>query len=344
MPYYAGLKQLPKDVRKRAVDGLLALRSDLTQEVPSRTVADTLLLATWNVREFDSEKYGPRCQECLYFIAEIIDHFDLVAIQEVRSDLTALNGVLQILGKWWDVLYTDTSYGRAGNDERMAILFDRRKVNFGGLAGEIVLPETRKKKKTVIPRQLARSPFICGFQCGWIKFDLCTVHTYYGKATPNEPRRLKEIDDLSALLASREDSGSAPNVILVGDFNIFKRTDDTFKALEKNGFVVPKALMTLKGTNVKRDKEYDQIAFLDRKKRFTVKNAGVFDFYQSVFSANAENLWKETMGEGYRKSKSRTRYYKDWRTYQMSDHFPLWVELTINHAEDYLCYTLDWKG
>jgi endonuclease/exonuclease/phosphatase family metal-dependent hydrolase len=338
MPYYAGLKKLDKPVRERAVDGILALRKDLDAQVPARTPANKLLLATWNIREFDSDKYGVRTEPSLYYIAEIIDHFDMVAIQEVRSDLTALNRVRAILGHWWDVLYTDVTYGAPGNDERMAILYDTRKVSFIGLAGEVVLPEsTTKEKKAVIPRQLARSPFICGFRCGWISFDLCSVHTYYGSATANEPRRIQEIADLAALLASRPDSpGSTQNVVLLGDFNIFTRTDKTFQALVDNGFSVPSQLMALPGTNVKQDKEYDQIAFLKRTDRFVISTAGVFNFYNAVFQDGAKDQWTAEMGEKYAASKNPDRYYKDWRTYQMSDHYPLWVELVINHSESYL--------
>lgn len=330
MPFYAGLKEHDRDTRIRAVDSLQALRGQLEKEVPTRTGEDTLLLATWNIREFDSEKYGPRCPESLYLIAEILDHFDLIAVQEVRADLGALREVLSLLGRWWDVLYTDVNYGRSGNDERMAFLFDTRKVRFSGLAGEVVLPGD---KKGVV--QLARTPFICGFKCSWIVFDICTVHTYYGTAAPNEPRRLEEIRSLAKTLASRVDAGDTPNVILLGDFNIFNRRDKTFEALLEAGFRVPTQLTSLKkGSNVRQDKEYDQIAFLERKRRFVVKRAGIFNFYKSVFRDDDEATWRPAMGEA--------KKYTDWRTYQMSDHLPMWVELAINHTDEYLRYLRTW--
>jgi len=57
-----------------------------------------LRLATWNIREFDSNKYGHRLEESFFYIAEIIAIFDLVAIQEVRDDLSAFRRVMSILG------------------------------------------------------------------------------------------------------------------------------------------------------------------------------------------------------------------------------------------------------
>jgi endonuclease/exonuclease/phosphatase family metal-dependent hydrolase len=256
MPYYYPLKKQPEDVRRRTAQGILKLREQLRQEVPPRTVSETLLLATWNIREFDSEKYGRRCEECFYYMAEIIDRFDLVAIQEVREDLWALDKLQDLLGGWWRYIVTDLTEGTSGNGERMAFLYDGRKVSFGGLAGEIVLPDSRKERVL----QFARTPFICGFRSGWTKFNLCTVHIYYGEAKADDPRRVKEIQDLAELLAKRartpkaqpagpdEPAGRArdsENLILLGDFNIFSRDDVTMKALTDAGFTVPEELQPL---------------------------------------------------------------------------------------------------
>ncbi len=50
------------------------------------------------------------------------------------------------------------------------------------------------------------------------------------------------------------------------------------------------------------------------------------------------------MGEAYlanskgalRDERQRAQYYKDWRTYQMSDHLVMWVQLRTDFGEDYL--------
>jgi len=69
-----------------------------------------------------------------------------VAIQEVREDLSAIEQLKYILGdESWDYILTDVTEGRRGNRERMAFLYDAKKVRFGGLAGEIVLPEGRAR-------------------------------------------------------------------------------------------------------------------------------------------------------------------------------------------------------
>lgn len=53
-------------------------------------MTNTLLLATWNIREFDSGKYSYRGDDPYYYIAEILSRFDSIAIQEVRDGLYPL--------------------------------------------------------------------------------------------------------------------------------------------------------------------------------------------------------------------------------------------------------------
>jgi hypothetical protein len=288
MPFYYSLKQNKHaSIRERTAAGLLRLRGQFTAEgVPDRTVSDTLLLATWNIREFDSAKYGDRCAECFYYIAEIISRFDLVAVQEVRESLEALDKVQELLGGWWKYIVTDVTYGKSGNGERMAFMYDSRKVTFGGLAGEVVLPDVKGERAL----QFARTPFICGFKAGWSKFNLCTVHIYYGDSTANNPRRVKEIQDLARLLANRVTDLDQParpdgkvtavrntqpeNLILLGDFNIFGHGDATMQALTDAGFVIPPELQPLPGSNLRQDKHYDQIAFMTRPNRFGTTGRG----------------------------------------------------------------------
>jgi hypothetical protein len=268
MPFYY---QIPDSKEgRRTAKGLLRLKEqfDGPEGVPIRTREDTLLLATWNIREFDSAAYGERLEESLHYIAEVISHFDLVAVQEVREDLAALRRVNRLLGHWWDYVVTDVTEGTPGNRERMAFLYDTRKVQFGGLAGEIVIPpkevKVQGKKTRYDPsNQLYCTPFIAGFRAGWFRFMLSTVHILYGKKTANDPNREAEIRVLSQLPAERATTAQtwSENLILLGDFNIFKPSDKTFVALTDAGFVIPEELQSLP-TNAGKNKHYDQIAFL----------------------------------------------------------------------------------
>ena len=342
MPYYAGLRKI-KDAktRKRTVDGLQRLRVGLSAAIPTRTATDTLLLATWNIREFDSGKYGFRPDEPYYYIAEILSHFDLIAIQEVRDGLYPLQRLKDLLGSWWGYIVTDVTLGPSGNSERMAYLFDRRKVDFTGLAAELVLPT--KKGAKALPVQMARSPYIAGFHAGWAYFTLVTVHIYYGKGIAVDPRRLEEITAFSKTIAANArklssapqyEPGIAPvpdNLIMLGDFNIFNRKDVTMEAITKAGFRVPDELQSVPGSNVDKNKHYDQIAYYKRLSRLTpTGNAGVFDFYEYVYRLDDEDIYARERAE------KAGRSFKDWRTYRMSDHLPMWIELGVDDADSYL--------
>ncbi|MBX3611370.1 MAG: endonuclease/exonuclease/phosphatase family protein [Hydrogenophaga sp.] len=342
MPYYAGLKRIKdRATRMRTVAGLQRLRAALTAQVPARTATDTLLLATWNIREFDSGKYGYRGEEAYFYIAEILSRFDLVAIQEVRDGLYPLQTLVRLLGSDWDYLVTDVTLGTAGNSERMAYLFDRRKVSFTGLAAELVLPRTGANGAE--PVQMARSPYLAGFRAGWAYLTLATVHIYYGKGVAVDPRRLAEITAFGKTLAryagrfssapqyEPDTPPAAGNLIALGDFNIFARGDVTLKAMTDAGFVVPEALQKVPGSNVDKNKHYDQIAYYRALSHLhPTGRAGVFDCFEHVY-----RLADEADYARERASKPG-RSFKDWRTYRLSDHLPMWIEFGIDDADEYL--------
>ena len=113
-------------MRQRTIAGLQRLRPALVAAIPPRTATDTLLLATWNIREFDAgQKASFRSDESYYYIAEILSRFDLIAVQEVRDGLYPLQRLQKMLGSWWDFLVTDVTLGASGNAERMAYLKNR---------------------------------------------------------------------------------------------------------------------------------------------------------------------------------------------------------------------------
>ncbi len=223
MPSHHDLLRLSTTEQKRAVGKLLSIKHFLDDVplpdggfrpdgVPTRTLDKSLLVATWNLREFGANKsYGPRLPESLHYIAEIISAFDLVAIQEVRSQVDDFKRLMQILGEHWGFLLTDITLGKSGNDERGAFIYDRRKVHFEGFAGQVLLPPELKvgKKKLQLRQQLARTPLVAGFRAGDFRFTVCSAHIYYGKKLPNEKRRVDEIEALATILSERVRSESA---------------------------------------------------------------------------------------------------------------------------------------
>ena len=144
--------------------------------------------------------------------------------------------------------------------------------------------------------------------------------------------------------------------VVLGDFNIVGKNHTTMASLRSNGFEVPSALETLPGTNVKKDKAYDQIAYWtdpdgpdrppEQVASMEVVAAGVFDYFDHVYrmgdadpEGKDEALYTSLLGKVQDKTRDPDDAdwkYKDWRTYQMSDHLPMWIELRTDFADEYL--------
>ena len=133
--------------------GLRVLRDRIElAQIPPSILDETLNLATWNIREFGRRRRrSRRSAAAIHFVAEILSQFDLIAITEVRDDLTDLNRVMTVLGPYWRVVFSDFNADRAGNRERIAYLFDKRAVVFTGLAAEADPP--RRKVRGSIGRR-----------------------------------------------------------------------------------------------------------------------------------------------------------------------------------------------
>jgi len=339
MPYYYPIKKSihDKETRHRVLDRLLRLRSQLDAQIPQKTESETVLLATWNIREFGSN----RTLESSYYIAEILSRFDLIAIQEVSADLKGLQKVLALMEPQWDYIVTDSTDGSAGGGERMAFVYNTAKIKFKNVAGELVLP---KEKLVNGEMQFARTPFCVAFQAKWFKFKLATVHIYFGSSSGIDSRRLAEIDTVAAYLAKRSKKEDE-SYILLGDFNIVKTSDGTMKALEKNGFFIPNSIKQ-HPTDLGQTKHYDQIAFhFKLNPTMTVfseerQRAGSFNFTESVYTADDMPVYRDSFPaktvQGKTEAQLQKYYLSTWRTFQMSDHLPLWVELKTDFSNEYL--------
>lgn len=344
MPFYQDLKYQPKRYADAAIDNrwvcdrILDLRQKL-RRIPERQLRGTLVLGTWNIRDFDDNKFGqgPRREESFHYIAEVLSRFDLCAVQEINDNLGPLQRVLRLMGPSYDYMVTDVTMGDSGNNERLAFVFDKRKILFRNIVGELVLPDQRGAGPI---KQLARTPMLASFQAGWFKFTICTSHIYYGKDSRNSPeykRRVGEIASIAKILAGRHDKENE-NYIFLGDFNVVDRRDDTFLALQDAGFVVPD---NIHSSNMGLNKDYDQIALRVRKGQMRELSSGVFDWRSAVYRDEDFVKYqpvvtsKDEDGKPIDPDKAE-KHYQSWRTWQMSDHLPIWVELEVDFSDDYL--------
>ncbi len=351
MPYYKPLEALPKEECIHILENLENLRDKMKSQVPVRTNRSTLLLCTWNIREFSDA--GNRCEEAFWYIGEIISFFDLVAVQEIGNNLSALQKIMTVLGYKYDYIVTDTPNAEGGN-ERMAFIFNSGKVKFKNIAGEVSL-NSKEETEFNLPEGFARPPFIVAFQASWFKFYLCNVHIYYGNSKKNEDgikdndRRRREIRALARKLNKRAVQEDA-TYILMGDFNIEKKNDIYYTALvgdenETTGFFIHPKKDDL-FTNAIGNKQFDQIAFniknitssyLDIDVTNDNVKMGVVNFYDTVFQdMDYYKTVAQKMYEVEKKVFPASWDFETWRTFQMSDHLPFWIELRIDFTDEYL--------
>lgn len=188
------------------------------------------------------------------------------------------------------------------------------------------------------------------FQSGWFRFYLCTVHIYYGAESGAAlKRRIAEIEALVKFFANRQDGhepdkdalGAIENYILLGDFNVVSPEHKTMTALKSNGFEVP---AQIDGAKVRKDEDhfYDQIAVRVKDERFKVITGGLIDLFEDVFRDEDMDIYRDHIpaqdqDENTEHSeKPLLDRYRKWRTWQLSDHAPLWIEIETDFADAYL--------
>ena len=310
-------------------DRLLRLRAQLDTLIKSRRRPNSLIIGSWNIRHFDGGR--KRLAESYHYIAEIIDHFDICAIQEVK-DIESMERLMRLLGPNWDFFINDSSGKGRGNHERMAFAYNRNKVFFRNLIGELVL------EKGALPgdEQVGRTPFFASFQAGWFRFTLCSAHIVF-EEVEGRPLREDEIRAVAGILRQRARETDETH-ILIGDMNIETRTDPGMKALLDNGFMVP----DIGATSLTGDKYYDQIAFTGPSQETKLLNKGVIAWQQSVFT-DQEAASYEAIAIAIREPPKAgmpyanwAKEYRGWRTHEISDHLPVWIELEVDYSNEYL--------
>ncbi len=306
------------------------LRSALDASIPRKILDNNLIIATWNLRAFGNltQKWKSEAGDSpmrdlhsLLCISEIISRFDVVALQEVRGNLRSLRYMLKYLGPDWGLILTDVSKGKDGNDERLAFVFDKRKVNISGLACELVVPPEKldQIRESALRKQFARTPYAVAFRSKDKTFILVTLHIIYGKRAK---QRLPEVTAIAEWLQEWASDINAydQNLIALGDFNIDRAGDDLYNAFISNGLFIHPDMHKVPRTvfsdpnQPDRDKFYDQIAWFTGEQKVKAlsleySQGGYFDFVGRALKNRNLEL--------------------DALTWHMSDHYPLWVEFSL---------------
>ncbi|HTQ37549.1 MAG TPA: endonuclease/exonuclease/phosphatase family protein [Pirellulales bacterium] len=262
---------------------------DSYASVPA-TNSSTLRLATFNIQVFGRTKLEK--PEVMQVLAETVRKFDLVNIQEVRSNtddiLPRFIDLINSTGRHYDFVI-GPRLGRTNSKEQYAMVFDTQ-----------TLEVDRSSIYTVNDKDdlFQRPPLVASFRARGpppaqaFTFTLIDIHT-----EPDEAEA--EINALAQVYrAVRNDGRGEDDIILMGDLNGDEKKFGLLKQIPNISWVISGVPTNTRGT-----KTYDNIIF-DRTAtvEFT-GHAGVFDIMRQF------NL---TLNQAL----------------EVSDHFPVWAEFS----------------
>ena len=267
---------------------------DESRAAPPVRDGDSIKIASFNIQVFGTSKLGkPKVMDVL---AKVVRRFDVVAIQEVRSqDPSVVPRFVRLInaeGAHYDHVI-GPRLGRTSSKEQYVFIYDTSRIAL--VAGSVYTIDD--------PQDLLhREPLVARFSVRGLPeqqpftFTLVNIHT-----DPDETD--VELDTLDDVFVVVRRSGGEDDVILLGDLNVDERH------LGELGRV-PNITWAISGqkTNTRGTKSYDNILF-DRQA--TLEYTG----YQGVLDLLREfNLSME-------------------EALEVSDHFPVWAQFSTQERQ-----------
>lgn len=248
-------------------------------------------IASFNIQAFGEKKLSH--PPVVGVLVEIVRRFDLVAVQEIRSQqqtlLPRFVAAINSTGADYDYVI-GPRLGRSDSKEQYAYIFNRQTIEVD-----------RDSIYTVYDPDdlLHREPLVAGFRArgappdAAFTFTLVNVHT-----DPDEVRtEINVLDDVYR--AVRDDGRGEDDVILLGDLNANDRQFDDLSRLAGITWVISGY-----PTMVRGNAQYDNLLFDRRATTEFTGGGGVMDFLREFNLTSDEAL-------------------------NVSDHFPVWAEFSV---------------
>ena len=252
-----------------------------------------ITIASWNIRIFST---GIRDDSELGHIADRLQQFDLIAIQELR-DQEVIDRTLAILANRGHTYQAEISspVGRGSSFERYAFLYRQDKISVAE-AGQIWSD----------PGDLfIREPYVATFRAGDFDFTLISIHAIYGNSKSERRAEALLLDTVWQTV--RDTNPEEQDVILLGDFNL-EPDDEGFQTLR----VHLRPLFTGDvRTTITETSLYDNI-WIPRTATAEYAEAwGIDRFDQRVFGNHDEAA-----------------------SLAVSDHRPVWAKFWVDRGDD----------
>jgi len=253
------------------------------------TVLAQIKLVSWNIQNFGKSKSSSE----INFIANTIQNYDIIAIQEVVAGYGGAQAVAKLAdelnrkGSKWDYVISDPTSSTPHKKERYAYIWKTTHIKKIGRAW------LEKKYHLEIDRE----PFYCTFEYKKNKFTVVNFHAITKSQQPET--EIKYFKFLPAIYPNL-------NLLFVGDFNC-PQSHTVFIPLKKMGY---KSILVNQKTSLKQTvkngkylaSEYDNIFYNTSKIKRIDK--GVISFYKNFGSLKEARM--------------------------ISDHIPIWFEFSLN--------------
>jgi endonuclease/exonuclease/phosphatase family metal-dependent hydrolase len=160
-----------------------------------------------------------------------------------------------------------------------------------------------------------RSPYLVSFKAGNFDFVMLAAHVKWGGSGKiDKERRKGALEKLADWVKIRREQKNVKDkdIIVLGDFNIPKnKNNQLWNAIRKHGLDTHSNILGDKhGSTLSKGKRYDQI-FYHSENKHRIQNGGIV------------NLYPENVKKPYKKMT------KNQFKYQISDHFPLWIQINV---------------
>jgi len=260
-------------------------------QAPAAAQRDVIRIATFNIQVFGQEKM--RKPHVMAALANICARFDVVAIQEIRSQaqdvLPALVQQINSLGHHYDFVIGPRQ-GRTDSKEQYGYVFNTATIEV----------DRRTVAPVVDPHDLLhRPPLVAAFRSRGappeeaFTFTLVNVHT-----DPDEAiEEINVLDDV--YYAVRYDGRGEDDIIMLGDFNAGPRQFTPFAGVPYLTWVVEN-----EPTNTRRTHLYDNIIYHRQASTEFTGAGGVFDMMLELGLTEQQAL-------------------------EISDHLPVWAEFSV---------------
>jgi len=251
----------------------------------------SLRIAAFNIQDFGNSKAGK--PYVMHTLADIVQQFDIVAIQEIstKNEYLIPNFVKLInqSGRKYDHVI-GRRLGNTKSKEQYAYIFDTSRVMIDHQSVYTISDPDNL---------LHREPLVATFQAREIDPDEAFTFTLVVTHTDPDvvPQELEALAEVYRVV--RRSSRGEDDIILLGDFN----ADD--RHLGRLG-QLPGILPVIAGvsTNTRQSKQYDNIVIHQPSTTEYTGRSGVFDVMRHYNLSQKQAL-------------------------EVSDHFPVWAEFSV---------------